>query len=264
VSDFQLILLSEVARPAREARIPGAFSLIPFHGRTGARMSSPDSAEYKISEEDIAAWYTPREALAYAIRAVGKESAVNAVWQRLVGGLIEAAAASFSSIMRDRAPQPHTKPSLVPSRFWKRYSKSGSDFWAGDARFFIPGSRPEYSTTYHYFGIRLNPDQVRSSLPPLPPEPATPVKKQTTAEKPSEPPKVEEPEPEQKGPPVSEEHLKAWFALYRQVYSGPAETEAIAVASARGMFQGKSVSRDRIRALRGSQKRGRKTAEPAK
>jgi hypothetical protein len=69
---------------------------------------------------------------------------------------------------------------------------------------------------------------------------------------------------QEKGPPVSEQHLKAWFDLYKQVYQGAADTEANALKSAAGMFPGKLVSRDRVRALRGAQKRGRKPNEPAK
>jgi hypothetical protein len=69
-------------------------------------------------------------------------------------------------------------------------------------------------------------------------------------------------EPEPKGPPVSPEALKAWFDLYRRIYTGTADTEAMALKSAQGMFPGKSVSRDKIRALRGERPIGRpKTAE---
>jgi hypothetical protein len=260
VSEFQLILLSEVARPARGARIPGAFSLILFRGRAELEMAAEKAAEREITAEELEAWWTPSQALAYATTCVdGRNAAANAIWQRLVGGLIETVASTSSATPKDRAPVPKWRPELIPRRFWKLFSKHGSDFWgAGDAKFFLPGSGT--STVYQGFGIKLFPADVRGTLPPpRPPPKQTWVKKAPEPEKPAE-----EPESEQKGPPVSEEHLKAWFALYRQVYSGPAETEANAVASARGMFQGKSVSRDRIRALRGTQKRGRKAAEPAK
>ena len=226
MDEFQLILLSEVDRTAiRKARHSGAFPLTQPRSPTGVGMVVGIDAEYEISAEDIATWYTPREAFAYAVKAVGRKSATNAIWQRLVAGLIEAAAANFSSAQRNQSPHPYTKPSLIPARYWKKYSKTGSDFWAGDVRFFIAGSRPEFSRTYHYFGIRLNPDQVRSSLPAPPsevPEPTEPERRTETAE-------IEDPEPQQKGPPVSPDHLKAWFDLYQRTYAGAADTEANAL-----------------------------------
>jgi hypothetical protein len=52
-------------------------------------------------------------------------------------------------------------------------------------------------------------------------------------------------------------HLKAWFELYSQVYQGAEDTEDRALGSARGMFANKSVSRERIRKLRGARPMGR-------
>jgi hypothetical protein len=67
-----------------------------------------------------------------------------------------------------------------------------------------------------------------------------------------------EDEDEEKGPPVSDELLKQWFAVYRRAYYGPNDTIANAIKSARGMFPGKFVSRDRIRQIAGGRVRGRK------
>jgi len=228
-------------------------------------MAAEKAAEREITAEELEAWWTPSQALAYAATCVdGRPAAANAIWQRLVGGLIETASSSSSATVKDRAPVPKWRPELIPRRFWKQFSKHGSDFWgAGDARFFLPGSGT--STVYQGFGIKLFPADVRGTFPPpRPPPKRVWIKKTPEPEKLAELPKVEELEPEQKGPPVSPEHLKAWFDLYQRVYSGPIDTEANAVASARGMFPGKSVSRDRVRALRGSQKRGRKSGETAK
>jgi hypothetical protein len=63
-----------------------------------------------------------------------------------------------------------------------------------------------------------------------------------------------------KGPRVSDAHLQAWFEFYKKVHIGPGDTEDRAVEFARRCFPDKSVSRDRIRALRGSLKRGPKKA----
>ena len=221
--------------------------------------SATDPTEREISAEELASWWTPQEALAYAATCVnGRSAASNAIWQRLVGGLIESVAATSSLTRKDRAPVPSWKPELIPQRFWKKFSQHGSDFWdAGDVRFFLSGSGT--SSVYQAFNIKLNPADVRESLPPpRPPPKKLWVKKPIEPEKPAQ--AVEELEPEQKGPSVSPDHLRAWFDLYQRVYSGPADTEANALESARGMFPGKSVSRERVRELRGSQKRGRKSS----
>jgi hypothetical protein len=67
-----------------------------------------------------------------------------------------------------------------------------------------------------------------------------------------------EAEDEDRGPPVSEELLKQWYAVYRRAYYGANDTLANAIKSARGMFPGKFVSRDRIRKIAGGRVRGRK------
>jgi hypothetical protein len=225
--------------------------------------ATTDKSEPEISAEKLASWWSPQAAFAYAKTCVGDGAAANAIWQRLIGGLIETASTTSSVTPKDRAPIPNWDPELIPRRFWKLFSKTGSDFWgAGDARFFLPGTGT--STVYQAFGIKLNPADLRETLPPPRPPPKRMWVKPPEPEKPVEKPKTEEPEPEQKGPPVAAEHLKAWFDLYQRVYSGPNDTEANAVTSARGMFPGKSVSRERVRALRGSQKRGRKSTDTAK
>jgi hypothetical protein len=266
MAEFQLILLAEVNRPARKAGETGTFSLIPFRDRSGERMVPVSQDDGDISPEALAAWWTPREAVAYASRCEGiftAKAASNAIWQRLVGGLIESASASSSSTPKDRGPTTYMRPDFIPKRLWKSYSDSGSDLWgAGDARFFVSGSGT--STVWRFFGIRLNPDDVRATLPSPRPPPKKLWIRKPAEEKKIEPQKVEVPEPVQKGPAVAEDHLKAWHELYRRVYTGVADTEANALASAQGMFQGKSVSRDRVRALRGTQKRGRKSPDTAK
>jgi len=58
--------------------------------------------------------------------------------------------------------------------------------------------------------------------------------------------------------PVSDAALKAWYEAYKLAYSGNSDTEASAIKSASGCFPDKAVSRQKIRDLRGEQKRGRK------
>ena len=178
MGEFQLILLCQEDRTAiRKARHFGALPLTQPRSPAGAEMafslpgptSWPES-DREISAEEIASWYTPVQACAYAARIVGVKGAPNAIWQRLVAGLIETAANSSSLTVRDRAPLTDFKPSLIPPRFWKHFSETGSDFWgAGDVRFFIPRFRERVSATFQCFGVRLNPRYVHETLPPLPP-----------------------------------------------------------------------------------------------
>jgi hypothetical protein len=214
VSDFQLILFSEVDRPAREARIPGAFSLIPFRERAELEMAAEKAAERVITVEELASWWTPTEALAYAATCVGSTKAAgNAIWQRLVGGLIETVASTSSVTPKDRTPQPKWTHELVPRSYWKQYSEHGSDFWgAGDVRFFLRLSGT--SAVYQAFGVKLNPADVRSTLPPPRPPP-----KQTWIKK----------EPEQVAPlakinkggrPAKDWWDDFWIDICGQIYEG--------------------------------------------
>jgi hypothetical protein len=221
--------------------------------------STADKADREISAEELSSWWTPHQSASYGTTCQGisdMKSAYNAIWQRLVGGLIEAAAASWSATPAKGSPVPHMTPDFVPLRYWRDFTNSGSDIWgAGDARFYVVYQGG--STTYRYFGIRLNPADVRKVLPavrPPPPKQLVVTPKQETAE----PTKIEPTEPTQKGPRVPDPHLKAWFDFYKAIHSSIEDTEDRALEHARQCFPGKSVSRDRVRALRGSVKRGPK------
>jgi hypothetical protein len=225
-----------------------------------------DEQDRDVSAEEIATWYTPKEACRYAARIVGPKNAMAAISRRLLAGQIECAATRSSLSYGRNGPYPDPNPSLIPVGYWRHMTKAGSDLWGvGDARFFLPSQqRGVASKTFMGLGVKLNPRDVHDALPSVPleqepePTPSPPQDPPKVESSPLESSKSETDELVQKGPPVSEEHLKAWFDLYRRVYSGAVDTEATALASARGMFHGKSVSRDRIRALRGTQKRGRK------
>jgi hypothetical protein len=225
----------------------------------------------EIEPEEIA-WYTPMQARVYAEGCVGSRAS-NAILQLLASGLVQAQSANSSVASEGRAPIAQDRPGIIPKRLWKFMSDAGTDLWSGGyARFWV-GKGADGPAEFRHFGIKLNRNDLHRNLP-RPPPPRAWIEKPTEPEKPTEleartgpetqppPARGEEPEPEQRGPPVSPDHLTAWFDLYRQAYSGSADTEANALASARGMFPGRSVPRDRIRELRGSQKRGRKNANP--
>jgi hypothetical protein len=226
-------------------------------------------AERPSSREEIANWIKdsidnwlrPHEALEILDRAFGRtETSKSLLLERLKSG--KALAAAESSTWEGKTSGPsRTGPTPIPDDQW-HYYQSSIGFWeSGDLKFnlgYYQFSLNTVSVWYH--GIRFFPGSIDDLAKTAPPRRKSPWIKPK--------PPTPEPEPEEpiaeKGPPVSEEHLRLWYDLYRRAYQGAADTEATAIKSATGMFPGKSVSRDRIRALRGAQKPGRKPRETAK
>ena len=173
MGNFQLILLSERKRPIRAARPSDAFSLIQFCSRTKFEMAAERAVEQEITAEELADWFTPMQAWTYAAMIVGQKGATNAIWERLKGGMIDAVAATSSVREGDGNPIATNDPTRIPKQYWQYCSQTGTDLWgAADVRFFIPTRvrRTSSSLTVRCFAIKLNPVDVRATLPPLPPE----------------------------------------------------------------------------------------------
>ena len=208
--------------------------------------------------------------------AIGDSRADTSIVERLRGGVIMAVAKQASFELRGKV-QPPSHFVLIPPEHWGVWqSDSESDLWgAGDIRVYVEvmpdlhiavlgGS---YSMIVRYFGIRFDPAEIEAMIPrwarggQLAPPSADNAEQtiQTIADG--------DPEPEtlvsdaRKGPPVSEALLREWYELYSKAYAGPADTEKMALASATGMFPTKSVSRSKVRELRGERKRGQPSAK---
>jgi hypothetical protein len=200
-----------------------------------------------LTAEDVADWLTPDQAVKI-LQGVFEEDYLSkkTLLGRLAGGMIQAVS-GHTVIEGDKSSR--RSRFLIPSADWHHIDIS-DDFWiSGDLTY----SRREYggigTETIRHYDLKFEPQSVRATI----------ANAQTHAASNPEPGMLES---LQKGPRVTDPHLKAWFDLYSQVYSGTAEdTEDRALQSARGMFPGKSVTRDRIRELRGAQKRGRKPRE---
>jgi len=173
-------------------------------------LALPD--ERKISAEEIATWYSPIEACAYAATMIGTKGAGDAIWNLLAAGMIEAVATTSSITPKDRAPIPDTQPSFIPKRLWKNLSTHGTDLWTGGyARFFVSG------TSHRCFGIKLNPDDVRANLPSVPQPSAR--GEQRKLQKPVE----ETAEPKKSHPggrPRKDWWDDFWIDICRQIYEG--------------------------------------------
>jgi hypothetical protein len=229
-------------------------------------------ADDALTAADYVKWLTPLEALAAAHQAVGESNASSAIWERLRGGMIRSVAKYATTTLTAQSPQGVQAWFPIPGGYWQHYQQAASaNFWeTGDARFHIPSPSDRIlSRTVRCVGIRLNPVDIFETLPPPrqwptqaepgSPQIVSPPASRAESEAPRPPPG--------NGPTVSERPrvpdpvLRDWYELYRRAYPGAEDTEATALKSAFGMFPGKSVSRGRVRELRGPQKIGRKPRE---
>jgi hypothetical protein len=202
--------------------------------------------ESGVSKEQFDNWLTPKRAVEILDSVFGHGSnsfiSKHTLLERLRGGKIRAAAEESK-----RSDQINgEKLYEIPREDWHQVSET-SIFWtAGDFTFRIADTSSRFHDVRH-FDVRFDADAVRAI-----------VAQQQPAE---DPQSATEDAP--KGPPVSEENLKAWYAVYRRAYQGSEDTLDNALKSARGMFPGKFVSRDRVRDLAGGRIRGRKPSGSA-
>jgi hypothetical protein len=195
-----------------------------------------------LKPDVIASWLTPPRAVAM----LGDEGKDNYVWKRalltrLASGAAIAAALESSWEGRNL----HTGITAIPPNHWARYdaSENPDHVWkTGDITFDLGREHGTHGNMrkVHYFGVLLEPTCIEAFA-------AT-----TAASKPEEAP--------DKGPPVSDGNLGAWYTLYKTIY--PDKSEDHAWRSAHGMFHDKSVSRSKIRKLRGERELGRPKKDP--
>ena len=125
---------------------------------------------------------------------------------------------------------------------WGRVDTSDPLWITGDLTYTYKEYGSGDRITARHFDVRFEPNGIHNIVATVsrPPESRDSVRQNEAAN-----------ETVSKGPPVSDDHLWAWFEVYKRVYTGSADTEAMALKSATGMFPGKSVTREKIRALRG-------------
>lgn len=206
-------------------------------------------AAHVIDENEFSTWLTPGQAREILSNALGHDQivAMDTIVRRLANGLIKSAAEN-ATVTRDGQASHGQKFEVIPPEDWKQYSFEATFWRFGDLTINHHGRYGVIAST-NYFNVRFEPHSVRAILAPT----ATPAADERESETPSPP-------TEERGPRVSGAHLQAWYDLYRRVYPGDTP-EPHAVRSAQGMFPDKSVARDRVRALRGPQKRGRKPTD---
>jgi hypothetical protein len=187
-------------------------------------MAAASSAEREIPSEEIATWYTPLQTYAYAASCVGLQGADKALWQLLNGGMIRAVATSSSTTPKNRSPTANTKPGFIPKGVWRHASDHGTDLWKGAyARFWVAkDSFYGVPTTYQYFGIRFNPDDIRANLPAPNPFYEAEIAAGAAPSKPAEPAKSTEPakptEPHKGGRPRKDFWDDLWIEVCAHIH----------------------------------------------
>jgi hypothetical protein len=136
---------------------------------------------------------------------------------------------------------------MIPAEHWERV-RTDALFWqTGDVDYEVADLHNSYTShvSWRLYDVRFDPEAVREIVGSA--GIASPPVEATTG-----------PEPEQKAPRVADAHLRAWYEFYKTVTPEAEDTEDYAWGHAKRCFPDKTVSRDRVRDLRGSLKRGPK------
>jgi hypothetical protein len=199
---------------------------------------------HDLKPDDVADWLTPRQALQILAKAFKEQhTSKHVLLERLRGGMVQATAGHASLEGRQKTRGLLFK---MPSEHWQRIETSDPLWTTGDVNYRYREYGSGEMVTARLYGIKFEPQAVHAIVEQVSVVAESPVATgRETADEIA--PKA----------PVSEDHLKAWYDLYRRVYTGAADTEAAAITSAAGMFPGKSVARERIRKLRGARPIGR-------
>lgn len=185
-----------------------------------------------VAADRLASWLTPADALARVKQLLGSEVvAAKAIVDLLSDGLITSGA-QIGIISNDGEEKRGTNV-VVPARYWGLLAGGahGQFFWTtGAVEFWADGGH----TRIRFYGLRIDPAGIDAMFPadsrPQPREDSDALERD-----------------EPKAPPVAEAHLKKWAALYVEVYSESEDTGDRAWESAKGMFQGRSVTRQSAR-----------------
>ena len=198
----------------------------------------------------LAHWLKPHEAVARLSKAFESDlTAVNTMNEWLKGGMMQAVA--MRVVVDEGGRRKEVDVSTIDPTGWNNFAQNWqSSFWKNGLITHARNDMRGGTITTRYYDVRFDPNDVQK-IDDIAPNKIGP----------DVAPDAETAEDEvPKGPPVSAAHLQAWFEVYKQAYEGPADTLARALKSARGMFPGKFVSRDKVRKLCEGRKRGRKSA----
>ena len=197
---------------------------------------------HDLTPEDVLGWLTPSQALQLLNKAFkDSHTPKHVMLERLRGEMVQAVAGQASLEGRYRT---HGLLFKIPAEHWERIDTTDPLWRTGDATYNYLERSPTQRVTVRLYGIKFEPQSVQAIVAQVSSDDCTEETSNTI---------------EQKGPAVSDAHLQAWFDFYKAITAQAEDTEGHAWSHARRCFPGKTVSRDRVRTLRGSQRRGPKS-----
>lgn len=203
-----------------------------------AANSDSASAHVAISEEGFAHLLTPRAALA-ELADMGRNNAIEAINERAAEGLIRVAAKTITG-RRNYRPFDCERGWVDPEAWGNANAHWNHPFWSkAQIETEVRGtSSRTIRDKLHLFGVRFDPKGIED----LKLDAGLIDGPKAEAEAPTK-----EPRTRHGMPGLHDDLLEAWCDLFAKAY--PNGTKAQAEASARGMFPGKSVDRDKVREL---------------
>ena len=216
MADFQLILLSEVNRPLREARESGAFSLIQFR-TTEVAMASP---QRQLAAEDIVDWLTPSQAIEILFEVYGDNYLCkDTLLGRLRSGLVEAVAEN--TVVHGGGISRYAMHRVYREE-WQRIDARDNGWITGDFRYERRQQSGIDFETVNNLSVKFEPQGVRDII-----KNATPKPTRSKWIKPNKP----EPAPSPISPPVPLQENKGgrprkewwddfWIEICRQIWIG--------------------------------------------
>jgi hypothetical protein len=201
---------------------------------------------------DSEAWLTPEAAVGILEDAYdSNQLARNTLLTRLRSGMVHAVALST------RVDNGALRQNLViPRDHWDGVEWHNNVFVTGDLEYTTGSYGSRGHMRWSRFGVFLNRAEVEEIVDP---QRRTSQNEEPQVQEPEE--QVEEPQPAATSElkPVSQAALQAWYEAYKLAYGGTAQdTLPFALASAKGAFPDRRISRETIRKLAGGRKRGPK------
>jgi hypothetical protein len=209
----------------------------------------------RTADDLIADWLPPSQAVEILEAVFGEGHVCRETLLECLRGARVRAVSANSTFHPEHSGTTGEAFHKIPAKDWELVNWNDSFWKTGILRYRRRKvGRTEFETVRH-FNVRFDPDAVKAIVAPRVaslPNSATPNQAEGK-------PEADVDADYRKLPPVSEAHLESWFKLYSQVYGGsPLDTLPNAVWSARGMFPGRFVSRERVRDLAGGRTKGRK------
>ncbi len=198
-------------------------------------MATPE-----LTPDEYGNWLPPSAAVKILESVFGTDTrsyiAKHTLLERLRGGIVRAAAKRF--VIDDRL---QSERAIIESATFQNLQENDIFWTSSDLTFSVIDEwrRREFHRYYH---VRFESAAVNEIANNATANPSTNAA----------------PEAEQKGPSVAPANLQAWYTFYKSVTKPSEDTEDYAWLHAKRCFPNNTVSRDSVRTLRGSQKRGPK------